>query len=151
MRRDGGPVFPALAKTGDPNGPLEAWPLRRNSLARTAQQAPKPGQTHGSGGERLDLYSVAKIGQTFDQTFLLLVGRVAIEVIAAEVLVHRPVLEHVVDGGKDGGDDGHDRLLGAAPRFDAIELSLQVAVFLFDRGPGALHHRGFEPGTALAH
>jgi hypothetical protein len=34
------------------------------------------------------------------------------EVIAAEVLVHRAVLEHVVDGGKDGGGDGHDRLLG---------------------------------------
>ena len=47
---------------------------------------------HGSGGERLDLHDVAKVGQTFDQTFLLLVGGTAIEVIAAEVVIHRPVL-----------------------------------------------------------
>src|ERR1700693_2772639 len=79
--------------------------IRRNSLARTVPQAPKRCHKHGSGGERLDLYSVAKIGQTFDQTFLLLVGGAAIEVIAAEILVHRPVLEHVVDRGKDGRDD----------------------------------------------
>jgi hypothetical protein len=77
---------------------------------------------HGSGGERLDLHDVAKVGQTFDQTFLL--GGTAIEVIAAEVLVHRPILEHVVDRGKDGRDDGHNRLLGAAPGFDAVKLSL---------------------------
>ena len=64
------------------------------------------------GGERLDLHSVAKVGQTFDQALFLLVGGTAMEVIAAEVLVHRAVLEHVVDGGKDGGGDGHDRLLG---------------------------------------
>jgi len=44
--------------------------------------------------------------------------------------LHRPSLEHVVDGGQDGGDDGHDHLFGAAPGFDAVELSLQVAVFL---------------------
>src|SRR5258708_37980609 len=79
---------------------------------------------HGSGGERLDLHDVAKVGQTFDQTFLLLIGGTAIEVIAAEVLVHRAILEHVVDRGKDGGDHGHDRLLGAAPGFDAAKLSL---------------------------
>ena len=66
----------------------------------------------------------------FDTLFLL-VGGTAIEVITAKVLVHRPVLEHVVDGGKDGGGDSHDRLLGAAPGFDAVELGLQVAVFLF--------------------
>jgi hypothetical protein len=72
-------------------------------------------------------------------------------VISAEVLVHRPILEHVVDGGENRGDDGHDCLLGAAPSFDAVELGLQITVFLFYRRPGALHQRGFEPGTALAH
>src|ERR1700719_5185982 len=85
---------------------------------------------HGSGGERLDLYSVAKVGQTFDQALFLLVGGTAIEVIAAEVLVDRAVLEHVVDGSKDRGGDGHDRLFGATAGFDAGELGLQVAVFL---------------------
>jgi hypothetical protein len=43
-----------------------------------------------------------------------------------------------------------DRLFGAAPGFDAVELSLQVAVFLFYRRPGALHQRSFKPSTALA-
>ncbi len=44
--------------------------------------------------------------------------------MAAEVLVHRPILEDVVDSGEDGGCDGYDGLLGAAPGFDSIELDL---------------------------
>src|SRR6266849_492853 len=125
--------------------------LTCSDRAADSRRGRDPGSTclcHGH--DRLDLYGVAKVSQAFDQVCFLLFGRTANEVIAAEVLVHRPVLEHVVDGGKDGGDDGHDRLVGAAPRFDAIELGLQVAVFLFYRRPGALHQRGFEPGTALA-
>jgi len=35
-----------------------------------------------------------------------------IEVVRAEVLVPRSVLEHVIDGREDRGGDGHDRLLG---------------------------------------
>src|SRR5712672_4830593 len=53
------------------------------------------------GRERLDLHGVAKVSQAFDQGFFLLIGGTAIEVIATEVLIHRPVLEHVVDGGKE--------------------------------------------------
>ena len=56
---------------------------------------------HGSGCDRLDLHRVAKVGQAFDQAIFLLIGGMANEVIAAEVLVHRPILEHVVDRGKD--------------------------------------------------
>ena len=44
---------------------------------------------HGSGSERLDLHSVAKVGQTFDQALFLLVGGTAIEVIAAEAAVKK--------------------------------------------------------------
>src|SRR6266498_1438713 len=36
MRRDGGSVFPALASTGDPNGPFEACPLMRTLQAMRA-------------------------------------------------------------------------------------------------------------------
>jgi hypothetical protein len=61
-----------------------------------------------------------------------------------------PSLSIVVDGGQNGGDDAHDRFLGAASRSDAVEQGLQVAAFLFDRRPGALHQRGFDPGAALA-
>src|SRR5262249_29109127 len=93
---------------------------------------------HGSGGERLELRDVAKVGQTFDQTFLLLIGGTAIEVIAAEVVVHRPILEHVVDRGKDGRDDGHNRLLGAAPGFDAVKLSVPPLRTRLDRRLPAL-------------
>src|SRR4029077_21195730 len=123
----------------------------RTKLTSTEQpQTPRRCHKDGSGGEWLDLHRVAKGGQPFDQAFFLLVSGTAIEVITAEVLIHRPVLEHVVDGGKDGGGDGHDRLLGATPNFYAVELGLQVAVFLFYRRPGALHQRGFEPRSALA-
>jgi len=71
----------------------------------------------------------------FDQALFLLVGGTAIEVIAAEVMVHCPVLEHVVVGGEDRGRDGRDRLFGATPGCDAVELGLKVAVFLFYRRP----------------
>src|SRR4029077_14761774 len=47
-----------------------------------------------------------------------------------------PKVQALVDGGEDRGDDGHDCLLGAALRFDAVELGLQIAVFLFYRRPG---------------
>src|SRR6266566_3579478 len=133
------------------------WTLARSaSRPRTKltstelPQTPRRCHKDGSGGEWLDLHSVAKVGQPFDQAVFLLVSGTAIEVIAAEVLIHRPVLEHVVDGGKDGGGNGHDGLVGAAPGFDAVELGLQVAVFLFYRRPGALHQRGLEPGSTLA-
>src|SRR5260370_41833813 len=110
-----------------------------------------PWQSHkrSSGGEGFEFHSVAKVCQPFDQAIFLLVGGPALEVVAAEVLIHRAVLEHVVDGGKDGGDDGHDRLLGAAPGFDTVELGLQVAVFLFYRRPAALYQRGLKPISAL--
>jgi hypothetical protein len=81
----------------------------------------------GSGSERLDRDCIAEVGQTFDQALFLSIGGTSIEVIAAEVLVHRAVFEHVVDGSKDRGRDG------------------------FYRGPGALYQRGFEPSAALAH
>jgi hypothetical protein len=52
----------------------------------------------------------------------------------------------VVDGGEDRGDDGHDCLLGAAPRFDAVELGLPAAL----RSP-ATHAATFSTAIALLH
>jgi hypothetical protein len=74
---------------------------------------------------------------------------VALEMVAAEVVIHRAVLEHVVDGGQDGSDDGPDRLLGAAPGSDAVELGLQIAAFLFYCRESALKQRGLKPISAL--
>src|SRR5258705_6308808 len=72
------------------------------------------------------------------------------EVIGAEVLIQGSVLEHVVDGGEDGGSNGHDCLLWTAPRLDPQELGPQVAVLLAHGRPGALHECGLEPGGTLA-
>ncbi len=65
MRRDGGPVFPAHANPGDPNGPFEACPLMRTHHIhdgrehkplqaeaglmqdRNANRSTKPLATHG--------------------------------------------------------------------------------------------------------
>jgi hypothetical protein len=119
-------------------------------MARTRPTLPAMPQTRCSGAERFDFHSVTEISQELDQSVLLLVLVTTIEVTTAEVLVEGPVLEHVIDGRKDGGSDGYDRLLGAAPGFDATKLGLQVAVLLFHRRPCALYERGFEPGSARA-
>ena len=44
-----------------------------------------------------------------------------VEVVGAEVLVKRSVLEHVIDGAQKGGCDGADSLFGASAGFDALE------------------------------
>jgi hypothetical protein len=53
------------------------------------------------GREGLDLNGVARSAKRLTRRFFLLVAGTAIEVISAEVLVHRPIFEHVVDGGED--------------------------------------------------
>src|SRR5260221_10346590 len=104
----------------------------------------------GSGGERLEFDGVSQVCQAFDQACFLPVCGTTIEEIGAEILIHRARLEHVVDGGEDGGGDCDNGLLGTPPGFNAVVQGLQVATFLFDCRPGALHHRGLEPGSALA-
>src|SRR6266699_2383113 len=101
-------------------------------------------------GERSERHIKAKVSQTFDQAFGLLAFGSVLKVIGAEVLIQGSVLEHVIDCGEDGGSDGHDRLLRAAPRLDAQELGLQVAILLAYRRPGALHECGLEPGRTLS-
>src|SRR5690242_4119046 len=124
--------------------------LGRNYDARTVPQA--PGRAAGTGlcGEGLDHHSVAKVSQTFEQPSLLLVVGPALKMFATEVLIHRPILKHVVDGREDGSGDGHDSLLRTAAGFESVKLRLQVTVLLVLCCPGALHQRGFEPGSPLA-
>src|SRR6516164_33703 len=100
-------------------------------------------------GQRRERHIVAKVSQALDQAFGLLAFGSGLKVIGAEVLIQGSVLEHVIGCGEDGGGDGHDRLLWAAPRLDAQELGLEVAILLAHRCPGALHQRGLEPGGAL--
>jgi hypothetical protein len=96
---------------------------------RTVPQA--PGSATSSCSEGLEFHGITGLLQAHDQAIFLLVGGVTLELVAAEILIHRAILEHVVDGGQDRGDDSHDRLLGTAPGFHAIELGLQIAAFLF--------------------
>ena len=64
--------------------------------------------------------------------------------------MERTVVQHVIDGGKNGGGDGADRLLRAAPTFQPMELRGVVAVLLAFGRPCALHEHGLQPGRALA-
>src|SRR5678815_3176218 len=76
---------------------------------------------------------------------------VAIEVIAAEVVVLGAVAQHVEGGGEHGGGHGEDGLLGAAACLDAQELGAQVAGLDAYGGPGGGDQGGLDPGAALAH
>jgi len=78
------------------------------------------------------------IGQSFDQVLFLLVGR-SIEVVATEVLIHRSILEHVIDGGKHRSSDRADCLFSAAAGTEAVELGPVVAVLLMRGSPSTLH------------
>src|SRR5215467_2954476 len=119
--------------------------------AWTAPQLPAAPQVwFRSGGEGLELYSVAKVSQAFDQASFFLIVGAPVKMFAAEVLIHRPILKHVVDGREDGSRDRYDGLLRTASGFDSVKLRLQVAVLLILCCPGALHQRGFEPGSPLA-
>ena len=55
-------------------------------------------EARSSDGKGVDLYGISKICQALDQPVLLLVLGSSIEVIATEILIHRSVLEHMVDG-----------------------------------------------------
>jgi hypothetical protein len=52
-------------------------------------------------GKWMDLYSVSEICQALDRRVLLRVLGSPIELIATEILLHRSVLEHMVDGRED--------------------------------------------------
>jgi len=85
-----------------PRGPAGRRAKPKKKLT-CRDRAAKPCRCHKhcSGGDRPNFHGVVKLSQAFDQACFLLVGGTAIEVIAAEVLIHGPVLEQVIDGGKD--------------------------------------------------
>jgi hypothetical protein len=45
--------------------------------------------------------------------------------VRTEVLIHRPILKHVVDSREDGSSDGHDSLLRTAPGFETAAVVAQ--------------------------
>src|SRR5262249_10498856 len=70
----------------------------------------------------------------------------ASEGIGAEVPVGYAVAQHVVARPEHGGGDGEDRFLGAAARFEAEKLGLEIAALGVHGGPGGRDEGGFEPG-----
>src|ERR1700730_17990094 len=68
----------------------------------------------------------------------------------SEIMVGRSILEHVIDGGENGSRHSTDCLLCTATSPQTVELGLQVAALLADRGAGALDECGLEPRRALA-
>src|SRR5215203_1373303 len=75
----------------------------------------------------------------------------AVEVLAAEVVVLGAVAQHVVGGSEHRGGYGEDGLLGATPGLDAQELSAQVAGLDAHGCPGCGDQGGLDPGASLAH
>src|SRR4030095_10285067 len=63
-------------------------------------------------GERDEFHSIPEIGQALDEAVFLPFLGAGIEVVGAEVLIHRSVLEHMVDGAEHRGSNGDDRLIG---------------------------------------
>src|SRR5271166_5468955 len=78
-------------------------------------------------GLKLDLE--AELGELGDETLGFDLGRPAVEVVGAEVLVEGAVLQHVVDRGQHRGGDSADGFLRAALAAQSVELRPVVAVF----------------------
>ena len=68
-----------------------------------------------------------------------------VKVVGAEILVERPVLEHVIDGAQKGGGDSADGLKGAPTRNVTVELGVEVAALGSGGRPGAREERRFQP------
>src|SRR5437660_2225282 len=80
-----------------------------------------------SGGEWLDFDGIAKVFKALHQALGLRDLGTAVEMVGTEILVDGSVLEHVVDGGENGGGDGTDGFLWPAAAAQAQVLSLVIA------------------------
>ena len=73
------------------------------------------------------------------------------QMIRAEILIKRSVLQHVINVRQDRSRHGDGRLLRTPPRLETEELRLQVGPFRTRCASGTLDEHGFEPGCAVAH
>src|SRR3712207_181705 len=92
----------------------------------------------------------AEFGDLLGEMLGLLLWRAPMEVVGSEVAPECAVAQHMPDRDEDGGGDGADRLLGAAPLPQPEELGAEVAVLLAAGRPGALDEGGLQPGRAGA-
>src|SRR5208337_2845057 len=70
--------------------------------------------------------------------------------IGTEILMVRPILQHMVDRRQHRGGYGANGFLRSSPGTESLELRSVVAVLLSRRRPGALDEDGLQPGITLA-
>src|SRR5437899_8998535 len=103
-----------------------------------------------SGCEWLDFDGIAKVFKALHQALGLRDLGTAVEMVGTEILVDGSVLEHVVDGGENGGGDGTDGFLWPAAAAQAQVLSLVIAsLFVFGR-LGTLNQGRLKPLRTFA-
>src|SRR5262249_52738560 len=131
---------------------MRSWPsIVSPSPYRNPTQHHRSKRNYPSAGSTLvgkgcEFHSIPEVGKAFEETVLLPFFGVGIEVVGTEVLIHRSVPQHVIDGREDRSRNGNNSLLGTAASSDAVVLGLEIAALLARRRPGALHQRGLEPG-----
>ena len=84
----------------------------------------------------MELGLVTELSEPRDQLLDPDLGRTALEVVGAEVVVRGAVLEHVIDRRRERGGNGADCFLRRAPAAEPMELGTVVAVLLALGRPG---------------
>ena len=101
-------------------------------------------------GEGRELGIEAKLCELGDEAFGPDFLRATIEMIGTEILIHRPVLEHVVDRREERGSDRAGCLLWSTSAGETVELGVKVTAFLAPGGPGTLDQQRLKPPVAFS-
>src|SRR5665213_1130245 len=99
---------------------------------------------------RLDLHGETEFFEAPNETPSDLHFVAPFEVVGAEFLVRRLLVQDVVRSGQHRGRDGEDRFLGSSPTLEAEKLRAKVRVPRAGRHPRHLNERRFEPRVAGA-
>src|ERR1700687_2900953 len=99
---------------------------------------------------RLDLHGQTELFEAPNETPSDLAFVAPFEVVGAEFLVRRLLVQDVIRSGQHGGSDGENGFLGSAPTFEAEKLRAKVRVPRAGRHPRHLNERRLEPGVAGA-
>src|SRR5688572_24802906 len=129
--------------------PSSSWRITTR-LASHARRRDVSYETSARSGGRLHEHDlVAELLKAADVMAAPPLRMAPIEVVDAEILMGLMAREHVPQGHEQGVLDGDDRLLGTAPRFQAVIQRAVVALLGLDRSPGHLLQGRAQPGGAL--
>ena len=99
---------------------------------------------------RPDLHGQTELFEAPDETPSDLAFVAPFEVVRAEFLVRRLVVQDVIRSGQHGGGDGENGFLGSPPTFEAEKLRAKVRVPRAGGHPRYLNERRLEPRVAGA-